>query len=142
MTNLNISLVNCPTESGQYRFIQFASGDEIYFRFEPSPLYGAHEDILLGFAGEVGIECRKIPRNDREIAALPENIEYELVGAGLCNVDLENRTVTYFGNSVDYQIGINKDHLQRLQTEFPDWKIHPRTKPSLIDRLLGLFNLR
>jgi hypothetical protein len=46
-----------------------------------------------------------------------------LVGAGLCELNLENRTAKCYGTSRDYQIGIDKDHLQRLRAEFPHWQI-------------------
>ncbi len=126
MSNENLPLVNWPAEPGEYKVVQFNSDSKPYLRFgrEPESKFGDfHEFILERFAQEIGVDCINIPGPDGPVAGLPDNIEYKLIGAGKCNVNLENRTATYHGTSRDYQMGINQDHIQRLRTEFPEWQM-------------------
>nr|MBI4156126.1 hypothetical protein [Candidatus Woesearchaeota archaeon] len=118
-------LVNWPEKSGGYKVVQFDSDEYPYLRFsiKSKEFTDFHQFILERFAREIGVECTKISGLYGLIPALPTNVPYRMIGAGICDLNLEKHIATFGGNSRDYTIGINQDHLQRFMMKFPEWQI-------------------
>lgn len=82
-----------------------------------------HIYVLEAFAREIGVRCIEIAGPDGLIPALPDNISYRMVGAGGCEVNLEQKTANFGGRSNDYRIGISQGYLQKLRIQLPEWQI-------------------
>ena len=128
MITKDLSLVNWPNQSGEYKVVQFDNGDEVYLRFGNDPEhplgYGDfHEFILERFAKEIDVECLEIQVRGDDISILPDDISYKLVGAGRCNLDVTAKSAAFFGSSRDYSKDISSDHIAKLALKFPDWQI-------------------
>ena len=124
MTN-DLPIITLPQQSGIYKVVQFDSEPLAYLRFAERPKDQYFHIYILGnFAKEIGVECIKIPGpDDYSIPALPDNIPYRMVGAGRCQINLEEKTANFGGHSYDYRIGVNQAHLQRLRIQLPEWQI-------------------
>lgn len=114
-----------PKISGEYKVVQFQDKDVPYLRFaKESGDYGDyHEFILERFASELGLECTQIKGRDSMVSMIPDSSQYKFVGAGRCELSLEEKTASFKGNSYDYSVGINRDHLEMLKREIPEWNI-------------------
>ncbi len=119
--------INWPEKSGEYKVVQLQMDQQNYIRFDPE--YGStHGSILMGLAS-------KLRRYDRlqmidfsdstgtyQIPA-PESDWYKLVGAGKARIDLAKRRASFYGNSYNYGVGINSQHLDSMREFTPDWQI-------------------
>jgi hypothetical protein len=127
----SIPRANWPETPGIYKVVQLYIADEVYLRFgkRPEPPYDDgdyHEFILEKFADEIGVEYRKVPRSPNQktmIAVLPDDDKYGMPGAELCDINLEDRTANFYGDSFDYKKGIDPDHLEKFKQLFPDWQM-------------------
>ncbi|HLC70534.1 MAG TPA: hypothetical protein VJI32_00915 [Candidatus Nanoarchaeia archaeon] len=78
--------------------------------------------IQRRFADEVGIQYLKIPTvGGGSKSILPPDSPFTMVGAGRCSVKLEERIAVFIGNSQDYGVGIDKEHLEKIKPYFPEW---------------------
>ena len=118
-----INFANFPDTSAIYKVVLFENNDQIYLRFGNEPNRDFHEFILGRFAEEIGIKCIQMRGPEGLINALPDNVSYRLIGAGRCRLNLENKSMLFFGTSYDYRIGIDKDYLEKIKLFFPDWNI-------------------
>ena len=112
-----------PAQYGIYKVCQFTDGTISYLRFSPRTDF--HKDIVRSFANEAHVGYKLILGPDHNhIPQFPDDSLMKLVGAGYCNFDLEDKTLSFGGNSHDYKIGINAKHLADLQKQFPEWKFN------------------
>mgnify|MGYP001615487995 CR=1 FL=1 len=121
----NIPTAIWPVKSGLYKVVQFEDTKMPYIRFAINHgLDGYHESIVEKFAEEIGITCVKIEGTYGSLATLPEDSAFKMIGAGICNVNLEQRTAIFWDRSADYDKEIDYTQLRKLRSLYPDWKIH------------------
>ena len=107
--------VNWPEKSGLYVVVQLELDGEPYLRFPTNEEESFHPVILGIFLDRHGIRH-----------ATPPALEvgrYRVPGMGLANVDAEQRSASFFGNSITYRIGIDRKHLERIRELQREWVI-------------------
>ncbi len=120
-------LTNWPKESKEYKVVQMVVDGEPCVRFQDDS-DDRHSDIIKTL-------CNKLKRNftatkDTEIFKI-DNLRmpdlksewYEVVGAGKVDVDVMEHQILFSGDSYGYKIAIRKDHLQKMQSLYPEWKL-------------------
>jgi len=120
-------LTNWPKESKEYKVVQMVVDEEPCVRFQDDS-DDRHSDIIKTL-------CNKLKRNftatkDTEIFKI-DNLRvpdlksewYEVVGAGKVDVDVMEHQILFSGDSYGYKIAIRKDHLQKMQSLYPEWKL-------------------
>ena len=108
-----------PEEEGDYKIIQISTQNEPYLRFSKK-LDGKEDDefhlhIVKRFAEELGVLCEEIRSEHGMIPALPSGIEYRIVGMGKCYFNPEREIAAFYGNSGDYNKGIDINHLKWME---------------------------
>jgi len=112
--------VEWPEKDGEYKVIQILYNEtEPLLRFGDRRETGAqgsfHAEIVEFFAEEIDVACEKIKglKSGPPIPKLPDNIPYKTVGMGRAYVGLES--ASFFGESRDYGLKINVDHLRLMK---------------------------
>jgi len=108
----------------EYKFVQLYVDGEPYFRIQDDvreEVY--HGQILENFLKEMGIDYEIAMRPDHCDCPACEGEGYEAVGMGVTSVDLKRKKVEILSwkLSTDYSIGVNEDHLRKLQQLEPDF---------------------
>lgn len=117
----NLPRVNWPVESGRYRVIQAELDGLLYLRFQDRDAgQKTHEDVLLAFLREAGIEGYPLTRSGKPH---PVGERYKVGGMGEAKVDVESRYAAYSGTSYGYGMGIDIDHIDAVARLETDWKI-------------------
>ena len=84
--------------------------------------------IIMGLLDDLKIpysEIKSRDGGDYEIPSL-KGERYTIFGAGKSNVDVQNREVRFYGNSLGYRIGIDQTHLKEIQKIIPNWVLKSR----------------
>ena len=118
-----IPTVNWPEERGQYKFVQLDLGDGPYLRFGGNIQKGSggyHSRILSGFLDEQGIGYELIGNKQKNPAL--KGSGYTVRGMGSATIDFDGRMAFFGGNSVDYNLGPDKEHLQKIAEKEPEWR--------------------
>ncbi len=118
--------INWPERTGFYKVVQLNIGGQPYSRFEEAEAEGivvTYADIVKSLAERIGRECQKIRVGDfHEIPALKSEW-YEVSGMEQAALDTQRRVVSFFGESGEYNIGINYEHLELMKPLAHNWKI-------------------
>ena len=75
------------------------------------------------YLGEKGLHFEF---SEPEISPFKKGEKYEIVGPGSVDVDCRNRQLTFFDSSCHYNIGPNKEHLDRVGKPDPNYIIEVR----------------
>ena len=121
-----IPSTNWPKESGEYKVVQLDIEGQPYLRFAETK-YSTHATILILLANKLEREYPTIEKDRGEygkdqIPAL-ESDWYKVYGMGKSKIDVGQKTASFYGNSFDYGIGINPEHLNSIKQHEKDWKI-------------------
>ncbi|TRZ54219.1 hypothetical protein D4Q76_02820 [archaeon] len=102
-------------ESGYYKVVQILAGGLPHLPFNYIGHY--HRDILRKF-----LEGRKIPFETIEIMGkncpVSKGAEYEVVGMG--ELIRKDNKISFSGDSMDYSMGINPEHIEKCKPYFTD----------------------
>ena len=121
----NIIIVNLPKSSGTYKIIQLHfSGRNCLYHDYPAQqdrylLFGNkgdfHNDILRRFLQSTGMQTDETPA--------PAGKDYKAIGMGRADIDLDRKSILFYGHSSIYQIPINREFLEHLKKQMTDWRI-------------------
>ncbi|MFH1358656.1 MAG: hypothetical protein ABIH37_02085 [archaeon] len=128
-----ISLVNWPQEDGLYKVVQMEIDGDSCLRLGRGVL---HANILKDTLDGLGIEYELIvgdshpdgnvgmgeTRVRTEIPS-PTGTRYQAVGMGYADVQTADKVAVFSRSSKHYSIGINSDHISRMQEIIPEWKL-------------------
>ena|SRR3989344_2521715 len=106
--------VDWPEKSGYYKVVQLVLDDCLTVIFGPEILY--HKDILASFLRQKNIEF-----NTNKGLPEPKGDCYEAVGMG--QAIIKKPKAGFFGDSTDYELGINHEHLDRVKETEIGWEI-------------------
>ncbi len=128
MAEANIPYVNWPNLPGDYKVIQILkiSNRLPYMRLNvstgPSFYSKNHMETLWAFGKEIGV--RLVPKKGNSLVdVLPEGCGYRMVGAGECEVNLENKVCRFEGFSATYNLFIDQEHLKLMKQVIPEWRL-------------------
>jgi len=103
--------------SGNYKIVQVQKINEDYLRFaQDTGGNDFHGFIMTRFVkDELGLGDRRF---------LPKESPYKMVGAGDCDIDLENKIITFNkeSRSSNYGVGLDLQHLNRIEVNYPSWE--------------------
>ena len=122
--NSDIPRINWPRESGDYKVVQLDIDGQPYLRFQ---IYGYedHSTIVRKLLGLFNnIDCAEMisERTGLRVAALDWK-RYKVHGMGKSKINVEQKQAFFYGESEDYDIGIDPKHLDSIRELAPDWKI-------------------
>ncbi len=100
-------------ESGSFKVVQIYAGGLPHLPFDYPGHY--HRDILKDFLTKKNIpfETKKMMGN---VLPLSKGEEYEVVGMG--NLYVMGEELKFSGDSFDYGLRINKDHIEKCKPFF------------------------
>ena len=120
-------IVDWPQLDGEFKVIQILDekGNQALLRFGEhleSEQGDWHAKILRRFFEEIEFEYETFEglASRSEIPEIPNNIPYKIVGMGRCYTTSD--IAVFYGDSEDYRMGIDKDHL-RLRASCSSRKI-------------------
>jgi hypothetical protein len=115
----NEGLTNWPDESGYYKMVQMEVEGNPCIRFGPGSFY--HWQIMENLARELGMEFPKVKIRG-ELLPATQSGWYKVLGMGHCGIDHGRKCASFSGESVDYGMGPDLGHLERMKGFFPGWK--------------------
>ncbi len=115
----HIPTVNWPPEPGEYKIVQIYLEEKPYLRFNK---FLFHSHILEDFLNETEIEFQTVlgKESSLPIPAIQGN-GYHASGMGKADVNVEERKIRFYGESGDYGIKIDRQHLDAIRRLEPDW---------------------
>ncbi len=141
-----------PGKSGDYKVVQleikgqehirFGDGDKGHSgclthileieegRFGLSPRFtgGPIRFTDLKYASELGLtdvqtyETVQDHGSERQIPAIVGS-GYRVLGMGNAHIFVPDKSIIFFGRSLSYKIGFDKDQIERFRRQIPEWKI-------------------
>jgi hypothetical protein len=116
-------LTNWPRHSGEFKIVQMEVDDQPFILFGPDSEF--HSALIMGFLQRFPDREVQTVRGefDNEYPAL-EGSWYKVWGAGKALANKEKRELIFYGRSKAYDIGISKEHLERIRAMKPAWKIN------------------
>ncbi len=139
----DLKTVNWPEKSGEYKivqlyvdrksFLRFPEGDMVIDALSDPSTPESHMGFLMGGVGHAGILWSTLKSLGKEYFMKagtqgykipnPEGKDYKVTGMGKAKVDVENKSSSFYGKSLDYEIGIDQTHLDKIKKLESDWKI-------------------
>ncbi|MBI2148608.1 hypothetical protein HYU23_02920 [Candidatus Woesearchaeota archaeon] len=120
-----LPIANWPAKSGEYKVVQLIMDGTPHLLFAEGG-YETHSVIIMSLASKLRRNYPKIDFSDStgtyQIPA-QEAEWYKLVGAGKARIDVDGKKASLFGNSYNYRIGINPEHLDSVRPLIQDWKL-------------------
>ena len=117
-----LPVANWPTVSGEYKVVQLELDGNPHLRFAEEG-WETHAIILGSLLSDKDIKYNTIvSRSDCDVPALSGE-RYKVHGMGKSKVNVEQKEASFYENSFDYGIGINKTHLESLRPLVNDWKL-------------------
>ena len=114
--------VNWPIKSREYKVVQLELDGDLYLRFADEG-FVTHAIILMRLLRDRNVEFTQIKSKIRcDIPAL-QGERYRVHGMGRSYVNVESKQASFYGHSIDYGIGINRDHIDSIRPLVPDWKL-------------------
>ncbi len=98
-----------------YKVIQVDLDRKPYIRF--GDVYTIHSKILEAFLKEHNIQSEPFERHGDKITH-PKGDRYKLVGAGRASIGMPERIIHFSGDSIHYGLGVNHEHLSKLEEHF------------------------
>jgi hypothetical protein len=126
---LEIPTLIWPESDGCYKIIQIENLDQqpfLRFGIASGKNGDLHRQMLKRFAKEIGVDCIKVQVSEYLLPALPEDCGFRFVGAGYCDYCPVPKEARFHGDSYDYKIGIDRQHISCLQKLFDEWTFYPR----------------
>jgi len=131
-----MSQVNWPDKEGLHKVIQLEIDGNPLLRFGTQGHGLYHASILKQSLEKLGIKYQMIEYDSHPDGMVPmgevrrrfsypspTGERYALVGAGYANVDLTNKIAKFEGESQDYNLGINTEHLAAMMALIPEWTL-------------------
>jgi len=120
----NLQRANWPEKSGEYKVVQLEIDGQPYLRF-PIKEYGenSHAGILMVLFRKNDIRFQRIEGVSGATVPALKGEKYKVHGMGKAKIDAEQMHASFYGNSLDYDIGINAEHLNLIKQLEKDWKI-------------------
>ncbi len=113
-----------PNKSEKYKVVQFYIEGEPYLRFASFP-EEYHKSIIMKTASSLSKECAVEKRGLKSLPAL-ESEWYKIPGMGSAEITVETKRAIFLGDSFDYEIGIDPEHLEKIKAFYPEWNIKNR----------------
>ena len=114
--------INWPNVSGEYKFVQLDVDGRPHLRFAEDE-WEIHGTILMKLLTNLRIPYTEIlSRSETDVPALTGE-RYRVYGFGKSKIDVEQRIVSLYGKSFDYNIGIDRTHLESIKSSIGDWNI-------------------
>lgn len=113
-----------PIASGNhYKIIQLDFDEMPYLLFSRTNEYN-HSNILERFLKKTEIDYNLIKVKTFDIPS-PIGDRYKVCGAGWAKVDVAKKQALFHGCSMDYDLGINKEHLYLMRdlVKNQDWNL-------------------
>ena len=116
-------LTNWPRSSGEFKVVQMEVEGSLFILFGPEGTF--HSTMIREFLQRFPTrEVHTVKGDfDNEYPAL-EGGWYKVWGAGKALANKEKRELIFYGRSKAYDIGISRDHLERIRAMKPAWKIN------------------
>lgn len=92
-------------------YLNYYSVVQLYFEDKPYLLVGGFDSSGHSIVLSDWLKSSGVSKN------------YRVCGAGIANVDNEEKYVRFFGESKGWGIGIDKEHLMKIRELLPDWKL-------------------
>ena len=112
-------LTNWPKKSGKYTIVQMEIDRTPCVRFSG---YG-HSSTIQMAARELQREFPVSQDFGGHDSPALESDWYKVLGAGMAEVDIEQKSAFFFGRSFGYGIGISKKHLEDMKSIHSEWEI-------------------
>ena len=109
----DIPRVNWPSGPSSYKVVQLEIDGQPYLRFEEANYY-THGLIIDTLLRKLGIKYDQIKGMTGSWVPALEGERYKVKGMGRA-VMLTGNKVSFLGNSVDYGLGIDRDHLDAIK---------------------------
>jgi len=116
---------NWPAASGYYKVVQLYIGNEPHFCFSEKDME-YHWEILSSVLRQLGIACQTVQGYlSRRQIPTPAGAGYRCPGMGRVMIEIEGnqKHAGFYGNSGDYDMTIDPDHVERMKLLFPEWDI-------------------
>jgi hypothetical protein len=115
-------LTNWPRHSGEFKVVQMEADGSTFILFGSDSEF--HSALILAFLQRFpDREFHTVKGEfDNEYPAL-EGGWYKVWGAGKALANKETRELIFYGRSKAYDIGISKEHLERIRAMKPAWKV-------------------
>ena len=114
-----VVIFTLPERKGIYKVIQVRIDTEDYLVFDR--IY--HADALRGILEKQRISFETRETTDRRKIPLPRGPRYDLYGAGRVDFRPLDKTATFGSNSFDYDIGLDRQKIEEVRVQLPNWKI-------------------
>ncbi len=115
-------LVIWPRFDGEYKFVQLEVDSIPFLRFE-NDRARIHASILRYFFREVGISPSSIQGLGGISCPALSGERYGVFGMGKAEIDLKQKTASFYDYSRDYGIGVSKEFFERHKLLIPDWTL-------------------
>lgn len=114
-------LTNWPRSSGEFKVVQMEVDGQPFIIFGSEDTF--HTLMIKGIGERMNREmpCVK-DQSGGDIPAL-EGEWYKVWGAGKALANKEKRELIFYGRSKAYDIGISREHLERIKEMRPAWKV-------------------
>lgn len=121
-----IPRVNWPEKDGEHNVVQLDIDGQPYLRFPQKECedYG-HAETLRVALEKQGIKPELMPNRLGKMIPVLKGERYEVYGMGIAKIDVGQRRAFFSGRSWDYDISINREHLDSISQLEPDWNIDP-----------------
>jgi hypothetical protein len=114
-------LTNWPRESGEFKIVQMEVDGNPFIIF--GPVDGFHTLMIKGIGERLNRDMPSVKdQSGGDIPAL-EGDWYKVWGAGKALANKEKRELMFYGQSKSYGLGISREHLERIISMKPVWKI-------------------
>ena len=115
-------LTNWPRHSGEFKIVQMEVDGGVFILFGPESEF--HSALILAFLQRFPEREFHTVRGefDNEYPAL-EGEWYKVWGAGKALANKETRELIFYGRSKSYDIGISREHMERMIAMKPAWKM-------------------
>lgn len=116
---LDSEIVNWPTKIGNYKVIQLEFGDQKIIRLGDE--WKLHGEILKQYLQYFRINYKTFLGESGLAIPVLEGEGYKAVGMGYVLADPIHKSAFFSQSSIDYNIGINEDHLRDVSKIYPEW---------------------
>ncbi len=121
-----LPIANWPIKSGEYKVVQLDINGNPHLRFAEES-WETHAVIIMSLALKLRREYPEIEKDRGQFGKdkIPslESEWYKVHGMGKSKVNVDNRQVSFHGDSFDYGIGINRQYLDSIRPLIQDWEL-------------------
>ncbi len=115
-----------PKESGIYSMVQIDLDGQPYIAFRKGNEV-FHRQILRRFLLDAAVLFGSRTVTDGPYVfelPNPRGLNYTLMGAGVCKVNLEEKDAAFDGRSGDFDKDIDEASIVRIQKRYPEWSMY------------------